>query len=68
MRTAPFNPRDEKEALYGAVCRFQEQWEHGDRIAAFLDLCNAVERADEVLKALEEDSLDRDTPYKWYSS
>ena len=62
MLTAPFNPRDEKDALSGAVSRFQQQWENGDQMTAFLDLCDIVERAEEVLSILEETAeLDRNT-------
>jgi hypothetical protein len=62
MLTAPFNPRAEQDALSGAVSRFQEQWDKAPHIQTVLDLCDAAERADEVLRTLEaQESLDQDT-------
>jgi hypothetical protein len=62
MLTSPFNPKEEKDALYGAVSRFQEHWDQARDIRTVLDLCDAAERADEVLRTLEaQDTLDHDT-------
>src|SRR5262245_8208506 len=63
MLTVPFNPRQEKEALATALCRFHERWEQRPSIHAFLDLCNAVERANEVVATLETqgEAPDRET-------
>jgi len=53
MLTSPFSPRDEKEALDGAVSRSHEQWERNPTVA-LINLCDAAERADEVLKAFQK--------------
>src|SRR5215475_12304382 len=54
MITLPFNPREEKEALAAALCHFYEQWEHERSAPVVLDLCDAAERAQEVVQTLRQ--------------
>jgi hypothetical protein len=54
MVTSPFNPREEKEALAAALCRFHEQWEQERSVLTVLDLCDAGERAHEVVQTLRQ--------------
>jgi hypothetical protein len=62
MLTSPFNPKEEKNALAAALCRFHEQWEREPTMQTFFDLCDAVERTNEVLTTLEtEESKDQET-------
>jgi hypothetical protein len=62
MRTVSCNPREEKEALMAALSRFHAQWEKEPTIHAFFDLCDAAERAHQVLTTLEtEESKDHET-------
>lgn len=61
MLKASFNPKVVKEQLYEALVRFHQEWEHGLSTATMLNLCEAAERADEVVRALEPVSLDRAT-------
>ena len=58
MLTHPFNPRAEKTALYKAILLFRERWEQKRTADAVFDLCDAVERADEVCAELEKCQLD----------
>lgn len=53
MLTSPFSPRAEKDALIAALSCFHEQWEREPTMQAFFDLCDAAERANEVLTTLE---------------
>lgn len=61
MLTAAFNPREEKDALYAVLCRFHAQWEQQPTVETVLDLCDATERAQEVLTALSRDEAHQDT-------
>jgi hypothetical protein len=58
MRMHPFNPRAEKTALYNAIGVFHERWEKKRSTDAVFDLCDAVERADDVCTELRQCQLD----------
>jgi|FLYL01.1.fsa_nt_gi predicted RNA-binding Zn-ribbon protein involved in translation (DUF1610 family) len=51
---SPLDPRREHDALYSALCDFQAQWEQHRTVQAVFDFCDAVERANEALIALEK--------------
>lgn len=62
MLTAPLSPKAEKDALYAALSCVVEEWETARDVQQILALCDAAERADEVLQTLEgQDALDHDT-------
>jgi hypothetical protein len=48
MLTHPFTPRTETTALYNAILLFRARWEQQRTMAAVFDLCDAIERAEEV--------------------
>jgi hypothetical protein len=48
MLTHPFTPRTETTALYNAILLFRDRWEQQRTMAAVFDLCDAIERAEEV--------------------
>ncbi len=48
MLTHPFNPQAEKTALYDAIILFRARWEQQRTMNAIFDLCDAIDRAEEV--------------------
>src|SRR5215510_11145534 len=54
MITSPFNPRAEKDALAAALIQFHEQWDQERSALVVLDLCDAAERANEVVQTLRQ--------------
>ena len=48
MLTHPFNPHTEKTALYDAITLFRARWEQQRTMNAIFDLCDAIDRAEEV--------------------
>ena len=58
MLTHPFNPRAEKDALYDAIGLFRERWKQKPTADAVFDLCEAIERADDVCTELKQCQLD----------
>src|SRR5262247_1207231 len=59
---SPFTPRAEKEALAAALTQFHQQWEQERSAQAVLNLCDAAERAHEVVSLLrQQESHDSET-------
>jgi hypothetical protein len=54
MLTHPFNPRAETTALYDAIMLFRQRWEQRRTMNAIFDLCDAIDRADDVCAELRE--------------
>jgi len=48
MLTHPFNPQAETTALYNAITLFRARWEQRRTMNAVFDLCDAIERAEDV--------------------
>src|SRR5262247_4480085 len=51
---SPFTPRQEKDALAAALTQFHEQWQQERSARVVLDLCDAAERANEVVQTLRQ--------------
>jgi hypothetical protein len=58
MITFPFNPRTEKTALLNAITLFRDRWEQKRTLNAVFDLCDAIERAEEVVLELHQSKPD----------
>ena len=54
MLTHPFNPYTEKTTLYNAIMLFRERWEQRRTMNAVFDLCDAIERAEDVILELQQ--------------
>ena len=54
MLTHPFNPHTEKTALYDAILLFRARWEQRRTVNAVFDLCDAIERAEDVRRELHQ--------------
>lgn len=52
MLTHSFNPQAEKTALYDAITRFRQRWEHRRTLEAVFALADALDRADDVCAEL----------------
>ena len=52
MRLHSFNPQAEKTALSDAIMRFRYRWEQRRTLNAIVELCDAIDRADEVCTEL----------------
>ena len=58
MLTHSFTPQAEKDALYDAITMFHQRWEQKRTLTAIFELCDAIDRAEEVCTELERWPVD----------